>query len=73
MQGLRHVASMHALCTLRLRHSYMYLALALAQLDDPDNAAAAFARAIAMEPAEPLLRLNHGAAGCGHGAAACAA
>lgn len=38
----------------------MYLGVTLSQLDDFDNAAAAFTRAITMEPAEGTFRINFG-------------
>ncbi|KAF8067394.1 BBS4 [Scenedesmus sp. PABB004] len=41
-------------------HSYSYLGIALARLDDPDNAAAAHAKAVGLAPGEPLLHLNYG-------------
>jgi hypothetical protein len=40
--------------------SYMYLGMALHQLRDFDNAAAAYDKAVSLEPAEPLLHLNYG-------------
>lgn len=40
--------------------SYMYLGMALHQLSDFDNAAAAYDKAVSLEPAEPLLHLNYG-------------
>lgn len=43
--------------------SYMYLGVALARLEDHENAGAAYKKAIAMDPAEPLFRLNYGKAG----------
>eukprot|EP00775_Hariotina_reticulata_P011878 gene11878-12022_t len=39
-------------------HSYMYLGIALTRLEDCDNAAAAYKKAISMDPTEPLFRLN---------------
>lgn len=44
--------------------SYQLMALALTQLEDADNARAAYERAIALDPADPLTRLNYGGAGC---------
>jgi tetratricopeptide (TPR) repeat protein len=41
--------------------SYMLLGVALARLDDPDNAAAAYERALQLAPDELLLLLNYGA------------
>jgi Flp pilus assembly protein TadD len=38
----------------------MYLGMALHQLSDYDNAAAAYDKAVSLEPAEPLLHLNYG-------------
>lgn len=40
--------------------SYMYLGVALSRLDDFDNACAAYNKAINMDPAEPMFRLNFG-------------
>lgn len=39
----------------------MYLGVALARLEDFDNAAAAYHKAISMDPSEALFRLNYGA------------
>lgn len=46
--------------------SYMYLGVALTRLEDHDNAAAAYRKAISIDPQEPLFHLNYGeqAAGC---------
>uniref|UniRef100_A0A383V8L7 Uncharacterized protein n=1 Tax=Tetradesmus obliquus TaxID=3088 RepID=A0A383V8L7_TETOB len=40
-------------------HSYMYLGVALTRLEDYDNAAAAYRKAVSLEPAEPLFHLNY--------------
>ncbi|WIA13166.1 hypothetical protein OEZ85_006758 [Tetradesmus obliquus] len=40
-------------------HSYMYLGVALTRLEDHDNAAAAYRKAVSLEPAEPLFHLNY--------------
>lgn len=47
-------------------NSYMYLGMALHKLSDPDNAVAAYDKAISLEPADPLLVHNfgEGAPGC---------
>jgi Bardet-Biedl syndrome 4 protein len=42
-------------------HAYMHLAIALARLDDPDNAVAAYRRALQLDPDSALCRLNFAA------------
>jgi len=42
--------------------SYMYLGMTLHQLNDIDNAVAAYDKAISLEPTEPILHLNYGEA-----------
>jgi tetratricopeptide (TPR) repeat protein len=43
----------------------MYLGVALTRLEDYDNAAAAYRKAISIDPEEPLFHLNHGEMGWG--------
>lgn len=38
----------------------MYLGMTLHQLNDIDNAVAAYDKAVSLEPAEPLVHLNYG-------------
>lgn len=47
----------------------MYLGTALARLEDLDNGRAAYARALALSPGEPLVHINHGEGGVGGGGA----
>ena len=47
-------------CLVSMCCSYMYLGMTLHQLDDVDNAAAAFDKAVSLDPSEPLLHLNYG-------------
>lgn len=52
---------LHCVVLRRLRLcSYMYLGVALTRLEDHDNAAAAYRKAVSLEPAEPLFHLNYG-------------
>jgi cytochrome c-type biogenesis protein CcmH/NrfG len=48
------------LCAALLLNSYMYLGMALHQLNDFENAIAAYDKAVSLEPSEPLLHLNYG-------------
>lgn len=49
----------------------MCLGIALARLDDPDNAAAAYNKALSMDATEPLFHLNYGERAQGLQASAC--